>query len=199
MGSTSEAARRAIRAFVPRPSALRRTSDRVQVLARWVLLVAGLLVVPVALAAGSAVTAKLAPQVAAQRADRHQVVAEVLTVPDVGTESGPDVAVEGRAPVRWIAADGTVRVAVVTMPATARPGDPETLWVDRQDRPTVAPMTTSYPAAQGFFTTATILLGDLFVSLGLLAALRWVLDRRRLRAWDAAWRRFTPPGQENVR
>ena len=31
----------------------------------------------------------------------------------------------------------------------------------------------------------------------LLAGLHWVLDRARLRAWDAAWRRFTGPDHES--
>lgn len=47
----------AVGLFVPKPSALRRLSDRVEVAARWVLLLVGLLFIPVALTVGSAVTA----------------------------------------------------------------------------------------------------------------------------------------------
>ncbi len=198
MGTTG-AVQRAIGLFVPKRSDLRRRSDKAEVTARWVLLLVGLLLVPVALAIGSQVTADLAPQAAAQRAERHQVSAELLADPDQLGSLRTDVAAdEARAPVRWIAGDGTPRVVQVRVPATARTGDTRVLWVDAHDRPTIAPVSPNYPEAQGFLTTAVILLGDLVVSLGLLAGLRWLLDRARLRAWDAAWRRFTGPDHEST-
>ncbi|GAA4880879.1 hypothetical protein [Actinomycetospora straminea] len=190
---------RAIGLFVPPRSTLRRPSDRLEVGARWVLLLVGLFVVPVALAVASQVTADLAPQVAAQRAERHQVVGEVVADPRQAPPRA-DVAVsEERAPVRWTAADGTPREAVVRVPPDTRPGDTRVLWVDAADRPTGAPLSPSFPATQGALTAAVILLGDLLVSVGLLAGLRWVLDRARLRAWDAAWRRFTGPDHPSRR
>lgn len=48
-------------------------------------------------------------------------------------------------------------------------------------------------------TALFLVMGDVLVSLLMLAALRWVLDRARLRAWDEAWRRFTGPDHENKR
>jgi hypothetical protein len=197
--STTGAAQRVIRSLVPKRSALRRRSDRLEVAARWVLLLVGLLVVPVALAVGSQVTADLTPQVAAQRADRHEVVGVVLAPPQRTDSSAPDVvAGDWRAPVRWTATDGTPRVALLRVPATTRVGDPRALWVDAGDRPTNAPLHADYPGAQGFLTALVILLGDLLLSLALLAGLRWVLDRARLRAWDEAWRRYAGPDHENL-
>ncbi|PVZ06289.1 Rv1733c family protein [Actinomycetospora cinnamomea] len=198
MGTTG-AVQRAFRLLVPKRSELRRRSDRIEVAARWVLLLLGLFLVPVALAVGSQVTANLGPQVAEQRAERHQVTGVVLAEPGPAAAYGTEVAsTEVRAPVRWIAADGTPRVALVRVPDTAEAGDPRTLWVDAADRPTIAPMTPGYPETQGFLTTLVILLGDLLVSLFLLAGLRWVLDRIRLREWEAAWRRFTGPDHEST-
>lgn len=199
MGTTG-AVQRAITLFVPQRSTLRRGSDRSEIAARWVLLVVGLLLVPVALTLGTQVTADLAPQVAAQRAERHQVTGEVLAAPDPSAASRTDVVThEARAPVRWIAADGTPRVALLAVSDGARPGDPRVLWVDAHDRPTGAPMVPDYPAAQGVLATLVILLGDLLLSLALLAGLRRLLDRARLRQWDAAWRRFTGPDHESTR
>jgi hypothetical protein len=193
----TEAVRRAIGAFVPRRSELRRRSDRIEVGARWALLLLGLLLVPVALSIGSEVTARLEPQVAAQQADRRTVRAEVLDAP---TDEAPESAAGSwRAPAAWIAADGTRRVAPIRVPAEVRTGDVRTIWVDTQDRLTAAPMPPGHPAGQGFLTTMTILLGDLVLSLVLLAGLRWVLDRARLREWEAAWRRFTGPDHESTR
>lgn len=193
------AVHRAIGLFVPKRSTLRRRSDRVEVAARWVLLLVGLLAVPVALAVGSQVTADLAPQVAAQRAERHQVVGEVMADPRQ-VSPRPDVVVdEVRAPVRWTAADGTTREAVVRVPERARPGDTRVLWVDAADRPTGEPMDPGLPVTQGVATALVILLGDLLLSAALLAGLRWLLDRARLRAWDEAWRRFTGPDHPSRR
>jgi hypothetical protein len=197
MGDTTGSARRVLGAFVPKRSTLRRRSDRIEVGARWLLLLLGLLLVPVALAVGSDVTARLAPQVALQQAERHAVRAEVLAAP---TDGSPDsVTGDHRAPVRWVAADGTPRVQELRVPSTARRGDPRVVWLDRQDRVTVAPMPPDRPAGQGFLTALFLVVADVTVSLLLLAALRWVLDRGRLRAWDAAWRRFTGPDHESTR
>ncbi|MDD7939579.1 hypothetical protein PHK61_14240 [Actinomycetospora lutea] len=199
MGTTG-AVQRAFALFVPKRSALRRGSDRAEVAARWVLLIVGLLVVPVALTVGTQVTADLAPQVAAERAERHQVTGEVLAAPDPATAYRTDVVPDAlRAPVRWIAADGTPREALVPVSAGARPGDPHVLWVDAGDRATDAPRLADYPAAQGVLATLVILLGDLVLSLVLLTGLRRVLDRVRRRQWEAAWRRFTGPDHESTR
>lgn len=200
MDRTTEATRRWIGAFVPRRSELRRRSDRIEVGARWVLLLLGLLFLPVALAVGSETTARLEPQVAVQQAERHQVTATVTAEPE-RLADGQDDAVTAvwRAPVRWIAADGTERVARADVPSGARPGDVAVLWVDGRDRPTPPPMRADQPAAQGVFVTVCLVLAELVVSLLLLAALRWVLDRARLRAWDDAWRRFAGPDKESRR
>ncbi|GLZ49657.1 membrane protein [Actinomycetospora sp. NBRC 106375] len=200
MRDTTEATRRVIGAFVPRPSTLRRRSDRIEVGARWVLLVLGLMLLPVFLTIGSSVTARLTPQIATQQAERHQVTAVVLAPPENDTGARPNAESYGfRAPVGWTAADGTRRVVVTHVPSDTRRGDTRTLWVDRADRPTVAPMTPAYPAGQGILTTLFLVVLDLVVSLQLLAALRWVLDRARLRAWERAWRRFTGPDHESRR
>ncbi|MFC5139874.1 hypothetical protein ACFPK1_16660 [Actinomycetospora rhizophila] len=198
MSTTAGRVQQAVGLFVPKRSELRRGSDRAEVVARWVLLIIGLFLVPVALTAGSEVTARLAPQVASQQAERHEVSAEVLAAPEPQPSTRPDVASEDyRAPLRWTAADGTARVAVVRVPAAAGPGDTRTLWVDRADRPVSAPMNPSAPAAHGMLVTLFLILADLVLSLLLLVGLRWILDRARLRAWDAAWRRFTGPDHES--
>jgi hypothetical protein len=190
----------AVRLFLPKRSSLRRRSDRIELLARWVLLLVGLVAIPVALTIGSEVTAALGPQVQEQWAERHQVRATVLARPEDHNAARSDVIDDDRrAPVRWTAADGTPRVAEIRVGSTTRSGEPRVLWVDREDRPTHAPLAASYAVGQGLMVTLLILLGDLLISLALLTGLRWVLDRVRLRAWDEAWRRFTGPDHESTR
>ena len=179
---------------------LRRRSDRMELGARWVLLVLGLLLLPVFLTVGSTVTARLTPQIAAQQAERHQVQAVLIEDAQNADGARPDGESVGyRAPVAWTAADGSRRVVVTHVPSDARRGDTRTLWVDRADQPTVPPMTSAYPAGQGILTTVFLISADLVVSVLLLAGLRWVLDRARLRAWEKAWRRFTGPDHESTR
>ena len=199
MGTTG-AVSRAIGLFLPKRSSLRRRSDGIELTARWVLLLVGLVVVPVALTIGSEVTAAFGPRVEEQWAERHQVTATVLARPEDHNAARSDVIDDDRrAPVRWTAADGTPRVAEIRVGPTTRSGEPRVLWVDREDRPTHAPLTASYAVGRGFLVTMTILLGDLLISLALFTGLRRLLDRIRLRAWDTAWRRFTGPDHESTR
>jgi hypothetical protein len=194
---TTAALQRAIGLFVPRRSALRRRSDRIELAVRWVLLIVGLLLLPIALTAGSEASASTAALAEAQRAQLHQVSAEVLAGPDTGSPVRPDATAGGpQASVRWIAGDGTPRVALVRAPSSTRAGDARTIWVDRADRPAPAPLEPGDAATQGALTVMLVVLGDLVVSWLLLGALRVVLDRRRLREWDAAWRRFSGPDHE---
>ncbi|MEJ2864705.1 Rv1733c family protein [Actinomycetospora flava] len=205
MGARTGAVRRAVGVLVPPRSALRRPSDRLEVTARWVLLLTGLLLLPLALAAGGEVTARLGAQAAIEHGERHPVTAVVLPTPTQGTPAGGDVAsapADGwtdrstdivRTPVRWTGADGTPRTGLARVPDTTVPGETRVLWVDAADRPTPPPMPPTAPGAHGALVTGFLLLIHLTVSLVLLAGLRHVLDRARLRSWDRAWRRFTDP------
>ncbi|MDD7939451.1 hypothetical protein PHK61_13580 [Actinomycetospora lutea] len=209
MGARTGAARRAVGLFVPPRSTLRRGSDRLEVAARWVLLLAGLLLLPAALAAGGEVTARLAATAAIEQDERHAVIAEVLPRPTRHPPAGGDVASRPvgdgasdpssdvvRAPVRWLGADGFPRTGLARVPEGTAPGERRVLWVDAADRPTPPPMPSTAPGAHGALVTAFLLITDLTLSLVLLAGLRHVLDRARLRSWDRAWRRFADPEPE---
>lgn len=204
MDGRAGAVRRAAGLFVPPRSALRRGSDRLEVAARWLVLVAGLLLTPVALAAGGEVTARLAAEAAIEQEQRRPVVAEVRPAgdaaagADVASTPGPEALSDPatdvvRAPVRWTAADGSLRTALARVPETARPGEQRVIWVDAADRPAPPPMPSTAPRAHGAMVTVFLLLVHLVVSLVLLAGLRHLLDRARLWSWDRAWRRFTDP------
>ena len=91
MSARTGVARRAVGLFVPPRSTLRRGSDRLEVAARWVLLIAGLLLLPVALAAGAEVTARLAVTAANEQEERHPVIAEVLPAASRDLPAGGDV------------------------------------------------------------------------------------------------------------
>jgi hypothetical protein len=208
MGARTGPARRAIGLFVPPRSALRRGSDRLEVAARWVLLTVGLVLLPLALAAGGEVTARLAATAAVEQEERHPVLAVVQPSASRNLPPGGDVAsrpaYDGsdpssdvvRAPVRWLGADGLPRTGLARVPEGTAPGETRVMWVDAADRPRPPPMPPTAPGAHGAMVTVFLLLIDLTVSLLLLAGLRQVLDRARFRAWDRAWRRFADPEPE---
>jgi hypothetical protein len=193
--------RRALGLLVPPRSALRRRSDRIEVAARWVALVLTLLVGPVALWSGGEVTARSTPQVSVEHAERHQVSAEVLRAPAKGSVSARDVGTLHRGParVRWVAADGTERVAAVHLAGGAEVGDHAPVWVDRADRPVPAPLDPTEPAVRGVYAALLLLAGDVLLALGAMAVVRRALDRGRLRAWELAWRRLSTPGTDTLR
>ncbi|MFC5139986.1 hypothetical protein ACFPK1_17230 [Actinomycetospora rhizophila] len=205
MGARTGPARGAIALFVPPRSALRRGSDRLEVAARWVLLIAGLVLLPVALSVGGEVTARLTVTAAIEQGERHPVLAVVQPSASRDLPPGADVASRPahdgsdpstdvvRVPVRWLGADGLPRTGLARVPEGTAPGETRVLWVDAADRPTPPPMPATAPGAHGAMVTVFLLLIGLTVSLLLLAGLRHVLDRARLRAWDRAWRRFTDP------
>ena len=99
--------------------------------------------------------------------------------------------------VRWTAPDGTRRTGWVPAPADAWAGSNVRVWVDRSGRRTGPPLTDSQVANRVILAAvaAPTALAIAFLGAGVLA--HWVLDRRRLAAWEAEWRvtgpRWTSP------
>jgi hypothetical protein len=79
------------------------------------------------------------------------VTAELLGEPEAGTDF---VRTEGAgrrhtpAPVRWTAADGSVRVASVGVPASFHAGEHARFWVDRAERVVGPPIGPREPDSQ---------------------------------------------------
>jgi hypothetical protein len=146
------------------------------------------------LAAGAAGEWIHADNAAAQAAQRswHEVRALVLRpVP------GPAISANGSnswlvwTPARWTA-DGRTQTAVVPAPAGTRQDAVVPVWLDRAGRVQVPPLTAS-GARDRIVVAALFALASLAVLLTVLTGLaRWLLDRRRLAGWEAAWRSVGP-------
>ena len=90
-------------------------------------------------------------------------------------------------PARWTAPDGTSRTGQVHAPANAVAGSTVPVWIDRSGRPVPSPLQRS-DVVDGIVLAASLAAGAVAVVLAVLGFLvRWVLDRRRLAAWDARW------------
>ena len=128
----------------------------------------------------------------AQRAARswHQVPAVLLRgapLPALGWAFG-----SSWVPARWTAPDGQERAGRIPVSSRLAAGRTVRLWVDTAGSPTGPP--PSHGAA-----VASEALAAAFASVALGAVLwwlagagRWVLDRRRLAAWEAAWAAIGP-------
>jgi hypothetical protein len=184
---------RAVRRWWPDGNPLRRPADHAEAAILAVLV--GILVVfgPVSMVAAGRAAHQAAA--AAQRAGQvgwHQVTAVItadsgypplLSFGDLGLV---------RVSASWTAPDGVRhRGEVPALPGT-RAGTTVRMWVDRAGRPTGPPAPAWWATGQGVLAAMLAFAGAVLVLAGAwLAARRW-LDRRRLAAWDAAWRSTGP-------
>ena len=93
---------------------------------------------------------------------------------------------------RWTAPDGRARSGSIPVSAGLAAGHRAPLWVDEAGMPTGPPPShravLAREAAAGVVATAA--LGIVLLCLASLG--RWVLDRRRLADWEAAWAAVGP-------
>lgn len=137
----------------------------------------------------------------------QQATSSWRQVPAVLLRAAPDPAAGGvfgysRAWARWIAPDGQVRAGAILVGAGLAAGRTVRLWVNAAGWPAgPAPDRGAVVAREAVAAAvAAAVLG--IALLGLAWAGRWVLDRRRLASWEAAWaavgphwtRRFRSPG-----
>jgi hypothetical protein len=188
----------ALRLFTLGAGPLKRTSDRVQFLAR-VLLVCGLAVaVPVALVVASQAHAQVLTEAAAQSLERHQVDAELLADPTVASRGTDDVPPSARAPVQWPGPVGDERSGVVAVALGARAGTTVPVWVDQDGDLTTRPLDPGDAVARAVAMGAVTLLWTATFAVGAYLAFRASLDRGRLRRWAAEWAVIEPEWSRRV-
>jgi hypothetical protein len=168
---------------------LRRRTDRIEA---WLLPAAAaafLALSPlVAGGTGSLVRTDIA---AARQAEHswHHVPAVVLK-PVAGPASAADTWTVW-APARWTAAGGR-HVANVPVPARTSAGSLVTVWLDRAGKVELPPLTAGQ--ARGHVIAMTLIALAILAGFlaGMVSLTRWVLNRRRLTAWEIAWRSVAP-------
>jgi hypothetical protein len=130
--------------------------------------------------------------VAEQRAQRsvHLVTAVLLQdVPEIVVGDGTW---DAGALARWTASDGKSRVGEVLDTAGTPAGSTVRIWIDGSGRQTGPPL--SQHALETRVITAAAF-APVALAITLLTAalcLRWLLDRRRLAGWHAAWADIGP-------
>jgi hypothetical protein len=156
-----------------------RTVDRLEALTVLGVLVAGLFAIPVAVSAGTVVHDASLRTAEQQAQSRHSVQAVV------GAGIGALTELDTPAYVRAQWREGTqMRTESVVGPATIRPGDHMTVWVDDSGKVVSAPLRADDAALTA--TAAAVSFWISIVTCGALVAylIRRGLDRARHRAWD---------------
>ncbi|MEJ2866517.1 hypothetical protein WCD74_01985 [Actinomycetospora sp. OC33-EN08] len=174
----------------PRRSALRRRSDRVETTVLRLAVLALLLLVPFLVVLGNHGAREAAAEAERTRAVAHPVTATILATPP-GT--GPAAAYPGglsTVDVAWVEPDLTRHTATVTAPPTIQAGETLPLWIGPGDRPVVPPAGATDAVVEGIVDAVGALVAATALLTGLVLAVRFALDRARMREWDADWWAF---------
>jgi hypothetical protein len=183
---------RAVRGARPDRNPLRRGTDRLET-----CLLAGLFV---AAAAGTPFAAEAASQAAfvnaqhvqqAQLATRHQVPATLTA--NAAPPSGYSLSVNVLTPATWTSIGGVRRSGEVPAAPGSLKGSVVPVWTDNTtgylDSP---PLTVAEVASQADAAMVGAIAGVAIVSLACAGAIRQLLNRRRMAAWEADWLATAP-------
>ena len=178
---------RLVRGFLPDRNPLRRACDRVET-----FLLAGLFVAAVVAAPFAAQAASHAAYAGALRAEQAQLatlhqVRAVLTRP-AGSDNGT-YTLSTVVPVQaaWTSPAGERRTAEILALAGTPKGTRVTIWTDAQGNLSSPPLQPSQVAGQGDVAALGAIVAVAALYLCATGAVRYVMYRRRMAAWEADW------------
>jgi hypothetical protein len=187
---------RRIRRFTLGSGPLKRGTDTVECVSRFLVLLVVVLSVPVALAVGTAVRSDLTALARQQAGERTQVTAVVTA----DAEAPADAAPRTRIPVaaRWTSPGGVPMEGDVPARPTTRAGDTLTVWTTSDGRRTDEPMTAAEVRRSTIVLVGLGWAGTVGTTVLLHTALCRLLDRRRDRRWTREWARVEPTWSRRV-
>jgi hypothetical protein len=168
-----------------------RMTDRIEDVAAWVLIAAGLLVVLFSYLIGVQIHNQVQERGRVESTECTPAVARLVsdsTVIDASNASSSTVMVRAT----WQDRSGAPHAGLVTVPRGLRAGSTVAIWIDASGANVPAPTTAKDALLTGFIA------GGMAAAVGiaLLSGL-WVLVRRAAMAancahWDAEWRNVAP-------
>ena len=184
---------RAMRRFTLGSGSLKRRTDRVQMAARFVVVLAvALAPVPAAVAVGTTTT-RLEARAAQQAAERQLVAAVLLTdaerLTDSAADNGAAVVVPVR--VRWTSGDPPREGNVFVAPGT-RAGSTVHVWRGPHGGHVAPPLNRRDITRMATISGALVLLGGPLGVWALYATLVVALDAHRARRWGQEWAAVEP-------
>jgi hypothetical protein len=192
------AASRALRRFTLGSGPLKRTSDRLQFLARVLLACSLVTTIPVALVVASVTRAQALTEATAQALARHQVDAELVADPTVTSRGADDVPPTSRAPATWSGPSGEEHTGALVVPAGAEAGSTVPIWVDRDGELTTRPLDGGDAVGRSVAMAAGTFLCLSSLAAGIYLAFGASLERSRLRRWAAGWAVIEPQWTRRV-
>ena len=178
---------------------LKRSTDRAQVLARLLLVLAVLTAVPVALAVATATGSSVRTLAESQAASRHQVEATLLERPAPPAATEPDrVVLTTTVEATYLDATGVTRHGGVRAPVGANVGSTVAVWIDHSGAVATAPMDDSQVVGQAVLAGLITFTGITITALLGYIALRGLLERSRMRRWAEGWATVEPVWSRKV-
>ena len=178
---------------------LRRGTDRVEGALRLVMIILAVLAVPAAsAAAGRWVDDYALHRAQVQRTVDHQVTAVLLRdAPAIGTPDPYTSVQTAWVPARWQPPGQPLRTGEVLAVAGARKGSTVRTWIDPSGAVIDPPLDNRVIVGDVWLAVMTTCLVSwmLLLAAGMLG--HRMLDRRRLRAWEAEWRASGPQWSEH--
>jgi hypothetical protein len=187
--------RRAIRRFTLGSGPLKRRSDRLQMLARLVVVLAFVMAPPLAVLAATKTQAHLEALAATEAAERRHTTA--LTLEEAPTPNGGAVTDEAShikvaVPAHWTTSSGADREGSVLVAPGAPAGTAVPIWIDQRGELSWAPINPR--GIQGTATAMALLplLGVPLAAWAAYAVFCAALDARRDRRWTEGWAAVEP-------
>jgi len=175
-----------LREYLPDRNPLRRASDRAQATIVGVLVIAFLAAAPLAAITANSWTD--GPREVAQQTRYHVAAVLLAGAPRPIGYRYPGTA-DLFAPARWATPAGTLRTGEIPVTAGDKAGRTVMVWIDAAGGPAAPPVRGS--REQPLTSMAAVLVvGAVVLCAGKLGC--WLLDRRRLAAWEADWRTTEP-------
>jgi hypothetical protein len=173
---------------------LRRGTDRVEGALRLVMIIMVVAVVPaMAVAAGRWTYHYVVHEAQAQQAVDHQVTAVLLhDAPAIGVPDPYTSLQTAWVPARWQPPGQLPRTGEVLAVAGARKGSMVRTWIGPSGAVTDPPLDHRVIRGNVLMAVMATLLVSSVLLLAAASLARRMLDRRRLRAWEAEWRTSGP-------
>lgn len=172
----------------------RRTTDRVESAASWVLGVLGLVLVALAALTGMQLHGNGVEQARADAVNRVSVDATLLQPVEgaIGVDTAAG-AMQVTAPATWVAPDGTPRTGTVPVLGAQPAGSTVPVWVDRTSGAIAPPPVDELQAGVTAVVGAVlVLLVGILVLLGLRALVHARCAARNHAAWAREWALYEP-------
>lgn len=166
---------------------LRRAADRLEALLLAALAVAFLAGAPLAAVAAGQAAAAAARHTEQVQASWHPVTAVLLRNAPDPVHAMSQASLAPLVLARWRAPDGVTRTGEVYAQPGARAGSTLQVWATGNGRLMPVPLLGTDVTDRVAMAAALATAGAALVLALLWLVTRWLLDRRRLAAWDARW------------